>query len=123
METVGRAAQRLLAKLEARAAKEKIAGGFSVMVEDSAHGVNRHGGRPDRPPHRDDLSSEDRAEALPVRNGIADSASRSAGGGEAGSSSRFAVPLRPACNDNRRGHTETRACSAISARSIDFWQV
>lgn len=84
MESLGQAARRLVERLERAAkAKEKIAGGFSVMVEDSAHGVNCHGGRPDRPPHRDDSMGEDRAEALPVRNGIDDSATSRALGREA----------------------------------------
>ncbi len=139
MESIGDAAQRLLAKLEARIAEKKAsrtpqgpgeiqADGFSIMVLKAKAGVSCHDiERPDRPHHREDDMGEERAEALPVRmrcrsrGGVPGASARL---GEVRLYPRLASPLRlAAANDDRRVHTEARACSAISATSIDLWQM
>lgn len=70
METLADAARRLLAGLEARKARERIADGFRVMVEGTAtegetYPVMACSGS-DRPLCRGDDVSQDRAEAPPA---------------------------------------------------------
>lgn len=91
MESLGDAAQRLLANLEARIARKK--------ASERLQGSDKFS---DRQPQARPGGNEDGPSCLSV--------SRPSGAHVA------------ACNDNRR-HTDTRACSAISATSIAFWQV
>lgn len=86
MESLEAAAKRLLARLDARVARER-ADGFGVMVHAAICRVGS-----DRPLHREDELSQDRAEALPVRIGMR---SRSA--------QLDVVPRRPASGEGNDG--------------------
>ena len=106
MESIGDAARRLLAKLDARRAREKGADGFGVMVESAASKNRscRDSVRPDRPHHRDDDMGEDRAVALPVKNEIQESAMPQARGREGQGSRREPLPVIRPANDDKRDH-------------------
>lgn len=129
MESLGQAARRLLGRLERAAkAKNEIAG--RVEQSNVFPDATERRPAPDADSIGDDFTTPGGVCGQPgnARQGlvIRYSAKPLALGREA---DRFPRPFasRPsgaqvAANDNRR-HTDTRACSAISATSIAFWQV
>src|SRR5690606_25422749 len=97
VESLGQAAARLLARLERAAKAKERDRRLDFQCSSFVNGT-----RCCQPPAVEERIGEDRAETALDGIEIQESASRSARGGEDGSSSGLAATIRPAaCNDNR----------------------
>ena len=110
MESLGQAAARLLRRLE-RAAKTREKGAGRVEQSNVFPDATERRSATDAGSFDGDFTTPGIVCGTPGNahqgDEIQDSASRSAGGGEDGPSSRLAAPIRPA-NDNQRAHAAPR---------------